>query len=167
VRKAWLLIVGAVLGALLLCVGVVLAPFLARWGSLDTARQRWAVNGGQDYTLIVSEICFCPNAGEWRLTVSNGQVIGIESLRETPVPSNLAEFNRLTVEAMSTQAERLVSETQLAPWFDTLAIDYDPTYGYVTRLEYDANGLLDFIFGSYVTDSDYHYTARDLSLTAP
>lgn len=51
-------------------------------------------------------------------------------------------------------------------WFGQIEIAYDPTYGYVTRLESEASGLLSIRFG-YISDSHYVYTAGDLVVAGP
>jgi uncharacterized protein DUF6174 len=160
-------------GMFLVYLTLPFVPYFLRIGQASLARQHWlpfGKNGADDYTLIVSHNCFCENAGQHKLTVQNGAVTAVEIVGGTLGPASLslipADYAFLTVDAMLSQAENVARISWGVPWFSALSIDYDPTYGYVTRYNSDANGWLALFLG-YVTDSGYTYTARELQFIEP
>lgn len=147
-------------GSAVLCLGLVLAPFLFRLGGLGWARWRWAQHGGSHYSMVVEQACVCYHAGEFRLTVENGRVTRVEPLAMPGLAHRLnpASFDHLTVEAAFERAGQAVRASWLPRRFHPLRIEYDPAAGYVRRFETD--NLQAF-------DARYLYTARDLQLTEP
>lgn len=158
-------------GMLLLCIALPFIPYFWRVGQASVARQRWEQMGADDYTVIVGRYCFCPEVGEYQLTVQNGSVTTVERVGSalgsaSGAPLVPADFSSLTVEAMLAHAETAARRSWDVPWFGLVSIDYDPTYGYVTHYTSDANGWFS-LFTGYITDSGYSYTARDLQFTDP
>jgi hypothetical protein len=155
------------------CIGIVVLIASLPTIRFRQAQQHWVQKGGLNYTLIISQGCFCQYVGEYKLTVKQGQVIEIEPIEVIglgePIlpaaPGNPSEFNPLTVEGMLTLFELEQENFTLSPWFRKRAISFDPKYGYVTRYDEDENGVFD-LFGR-IGDTDYHYTARDLQLSEP
>lgn len=158
-------------GLLLLCLALPFIPYGWRVGQAAVARQRWEQNGAQNYTLIVSSHCLCPNTGDFKLTVRAGVVVAVEYVGSALFPPSgsalrPADFGLLTIDAMLARTEVAARRSWDVPWFEMLSIDYDPTYGYVTRYASEANGWLAFITG-FMTDSSYVYSARDLQFIEP
>jgi uncharacterized protein DUF6174 len=169
-KRTWLIGLLVLLG---LCRALVLVVRQLTFGTYEQARQRWQQKGGQSYTLIVSEACFCPYVGDLKLTVKQGYVTDVEPLDNAlsgsvppSTPPSPSSYSHLTVENMLAQAGGEQIDMLFSPWFTTRSIEYDPVYGYVSRYSSDANGFFSFITG-YITDSGYTYTAHDLQLTAP
>ncbi|MGH2522694.1 MAG: DUF6174 domain-containing protein [Anaerolineales bacterium] len=158
-------------GAFLLCLSLPFLPYLWRVQSLALAKQRWARHGAASYTIIVTRACFCPDVGEYKLSVHNGQVVAVESLTNPFGPPNpsprLSDFDGLTVEAMFANAVPTPRDSWRAPWLVTREVSYDPTYGYVRRFASDENGVLSRTLGRWVFDAQYFYTARDLQVNNP
>ena len=159
-------------GAMIVCVVLPLIPYLVRVAQFEAAKARWERNGGDSYTLIARQSCFCPYIGEYKLTVQNGKVIAVEPLsgilgtaQQPPNSPSPADVDHLTVEATFAQAEGAVRGGWQAPWFETVSVSYDPTYGYVTEMHTDANGVLSPFVGYLVMDAQYSYAARDLQLS--
>jgi hypothetical protein len=170
-RWRWPIALGCA-GMLFLCLGLPAAPYLWRVQSATLARQRWERNGSENYTVIVTKGCFCPDSGEYKLTARDGAVTAVEatgasSLLPTGQPLVPAQFGDLTVGAVLSQAERGARASWNAPWLSTFAVTYDPKLGYVTRLSSDLNGTLTSFFGYVVFDAQYAYTARDLQIDSP
>ncbi len=174
-RRRWLPF--AVAGAILVCLGLCTAPFLLSNTGRSAAQARWQRRGGADYTLVVSQSCFCEYVGEWQLTVQNGRVVTVQPLANplsqqlgsavpSTAPANPTAFDAFTVEEMFDRSQDIIRNSPWPPLLSQLVIAYDPTYGYVTRLEADANGELSLLTG-YVSDSHYVYTARALQLARP
>jgi hypothetical protein len=147
-------------------------------GSFQQAQQRWLEKGSPNYTLIVSEACFCPYYGDLRITVKQGVVVDAEQVPDpvtgeipntgfTITPANLASMSRLTVTSMLAVAGRDQLDFALSPWFKMRSVQYDPTYGYVTSYTSDENGTISMILGQMVMDSGYAYSAHDLQLIEP
>lgn len=155
-------------GVLALCLALPVAPYAWRMGQARLARQRWAAHASANYTLVVGEYCFCPDSGEYKITVQNGAITAVETMQPgaTHTP-NFANFNDLTVEAMLTQAEATARRSWGVPWFGVFEAEYDPTSGYVTGYHTDANGIVSRWTGLSITDSGYSYTARDLHIIQP
>ena len=155
-------------GVLVICLAAPFLPYAWRVGQAMLARQRWAAHGNAYYTLVVGEYCFCPDSGEYKITVQNGVVTAVETMQPgaTHTP-NFANFNDLTVEAMLARAEATARSSWGVPWFSVFATEYDPTSGYVTSYYTDANGMVSRWTGLYITDSGYSYTARDLQIIQP
>ena len=167
--KLWkkLAVIGCA-GVLLFCCAAPLLPYSWRAGQAALARQRWAAHGAADYTLIVGEYCFCPNSGEYKITVQGGVVTAVETMQpgSTHTPA-YADFNDLTVEAMLARAESTAQGSWGVPWLSAFEAEYDSTAGYVTVYHTDANGVLSRLTGLSITDSGYRYTARDLQFAQP
>ena len=70
--------VAGCLGSIVLIVALVAIIYFAQRGPYELARSRWNEKGSGNYTLVVSEVCFCPNAGEVKLTVQSGRVTAVE-----------------------------------------------------------------------------------------
>lgn len=155
------LIIAGSIGAVLLCVGLLLAPALYRLGSLALARSRWARRGGSAYTMVVSQLCTCYETGIFQLTVRNGKVIGVEALggsAMTVIAPAPAHFSHLTVEAGFERAASDLREN----WWPNLRhryiVRYDPEMGYITLYESGDPAVPQFYLA---------YTARDLRLLPP
>jgi hypothetical protein len=148
-------------GTVLLCLGLLAAPFLYNAGRLALARHRWEQRGGSAYTVVIKQLCNCAE-GEYRLTVRGGRVVAVETVgavgRLTSQGPNPAGFNDLTVEA---SFER-VGRSLRAHWWPSLRrqsrVEYDAALGYVTRYE---------ILDPAAPDHFYVYIASDLGLDSP
>jgi hypothetical protein len=151
-----------------LCLVAILAPYFYDLGRLGLARWRWAHRGGDNYSLVVVQMCNCSHTTGLKLTVRAGQVIQVEALsrvgttRHRPTAGRLdpAQFNHLTVEATFARAGRaLINNWRLslggAP---RNQIVYDAELGFVRRLEAN-DPLVPYFF--------YIFTARDLEFLAP
>lgn len=158
------------LGAIAVIAALIAIIYYSIRGPVEAAKARWAAKGKSDYTLVVSEGCFCPFVGDVKITVHNGRVTAAE---QVPTPNNpnpspglppgmpLTHFDALTAEAMLLVADRAQNDRWRSPWFETLDIVYDPTYGYVTRYLSDPNGQVPRLFGQEIFDAGYSYSARD------
>src|SRR5262245_28447142 len=128
-------------GLFLMCLALPFIPYLLRVGQASLARQRWQQNGVDDYTFIVIRNCFCENAGAHKLIVQNGTVTAVELVSGIAGPASLSltptDYAFFTVDAMLAQAENDARRSWGVPWFSVLNIEYDPTYGYVTRYQSD------------------------------
>lgn len=165
------------LGAIALISALVAIIYVSVSGEYNLARSRWDTKGSSDYTLVVSQYCFCGLVGEYNITVQSGRVTEFEPVNADPpgwagsgtpgfaVTAKPADFDRMTVAAMLSQAKADQADAWTAPWTHQLHIVYDPTYGYVTKYDADANGQIARWTGSMVTDSGYSYAAHDLVLT--
>lgn len=155
-------------GGLLLAWAAPGLPYAWGVGLAALARGRWEQAGPRHYTLIVTQTCVCPAAGEYRLTVRNGRVTAVETLKSVfaPRPPTPAEFAPLTAESMLRRARLAAGQSWGAPLTATLGLTYDAVTGYVTRFESDANGWLALGLG-WTADTHYVYTARDLRRLDP
>ena len=147
-------------GTAFLCAALIFAPYVLRVGSLAFARWRWAQNGGRNYTVVVSQFCYCYVTGAYKLTVRNGHVTAVELIRGSDSSRSLnpAAFDHLTVEAALDRADRAVRASWLPDWQRPLIVEYDPVSGYVTRYQ---TGDRRVYGGSFL------FAARDLHLSSP
>jgi hypothetical protein len=155
--------------ALMACLACPFAPYLWRTGSLRLAQQRWAQNGGATYTLVVSLMCYCPAAGDFRIAVQNNRLIAATPIfgKSDPItyPPALRMLEPLTVNAMLAEAAQATARSWLVPWNHQLNVEFDPAYGYVTRYAANDNSLLALRTGyGYIPGTAFSYTARDLQL---
>ncbi len=149
------------LGAIFLCLSLIVAPYLYTAGTLALARWRWAQRGSSSYTVVITQLCNCA-AGQYRLTVRGGRVIAVETVgargRLTTRGPNPAGFNDLTVEAAFERVGRSLRANWLPSRSRPIAVEFDPVLGYVTRFESgQANAPMFY----------YVYAARDLRLDSP
>jgi|KBSSwiStaDraftv2_1062776.scaffolds.fasta_scaffold28823_5 hypothetical protein len=124
--------------------------------SLEAARTRWRALGSQSYTYDVNRSCFCLLGGRrMMVTVQAGQVTaaefqdsgaGVEPALLSYVPT-IADLFDMIEDALNRHASYFSAE-------------YDPSYGYPTRIEID--------YSSSATDDEVAISARDLlPLTTP
>lgn len=124
--------------------------------SLEAARTRWRALGSQSYTYDVNRSCFCLLGGRrMMVTVQAGQVTaaefqdsgaGVEPALLSYVPT-IADLFDMIEDALNRNASYFSAE-------------YDPSYGYPTRIEID--------YSSSATDDEVAISARDLlPLTTP
>jgi hypothetical protein len=140
-----------------LCFGLSLAAYLYPVGSLALARWRWARRGSADYTVIVTHVCNCYDAGEYKLTVSQGQVTSAEPVSAAWMTGAIPpqRFNEYTVEAGFERAAQAVRASLRPSRYPALKVSYDSDLGYVTRFETGDPNAPYFFFV---------YAARDLRL---
>lgn len=172
-KKKWLAGCGALgcVGMMFVLCGVLpFAPYAWRVIEADQARQRWDLQAISDYTLTISKACFCPDSGEYKITVQNGSVVAVETAMAymgsgyVPQPQ---DFNGFTIDAMLATAASSARTSWDVPWFATLELSYDPTYGYVTQYATDLNGTISGWLGGQVFDAQFYYSARDLQVGSP
>lgn len=161
------------LGAIVVVAALLALIYYAIRGPVEAAKARWNAKGSGDYTLVVSEGCFCPYVGDTKITVRGGRITAAEQVASQLNPSpptglpqgiTLSYFDGMTVESMLATANTAQNERWQSPWFTSLDIAYDPTYGYVTRYSSDPNGRIPQFFGQLIYDAGYTYTAHDLTL---
>ena len=155
------LAIAASVGSTLLCLGLILAPYLYSLGSLGLARWRWTQHGSPNYTVTVAQLCNCA-FGEYRLTVRGGQVVAVETVGAVgPVTSggpNPAGFREMTVEATFARAGRSLRENWWPGSRERTRVEFDAALGYVTRLD---------SFEPAAPHLFFTYVARDLQLDSP
>jgi hypothetical protein len=144
------------LGLVVLCAALIVAPFFYQAGSLALARWRWSRGGAASYTVVVTHVCNCYDAGEYKLTVRDGQVVAAEPVSPAWMTGAIPpqRFNEYTVEAGFERAAQAV-RANLGWRYYQLRITYDPELGYVSRFETGDPNAPYFFFV---------YSARDLEL---
>ncbi|HEX7025573.1 MAG TPA: DUF6174 domain-containing protein [Gemmatimonadales bacterium] len=118
--------------------------------ALAEARARWRAGGSLSYSYELNRSCFCLLAGRaMRVTVDAGSVVsaeyidsrtGVEAALLTYVPT-IPDLFDLAEDALDRRA-------------DYFAAEYDPTYGFPTRIEID--------YSSSAADDEVAISARNL-----
>jgi hypothetical protein len=121
-------------------------------GQLETARALWQAHGGAWYTFRLSRECFCVLAGrQIELSVENGSVVWAQFV-DSKSPVENAWFAYLqTVPDLFDLIDDAITRKAAS-----LAVTYDPIYGYPTKISVD--------YSATVADDEETYTASDLSL---
>jgi hypothetical protein len=125
-------------------------------GSLDQARARWRALGSESYSYEVNRSCFCLLGGRrMTVTVQAGAVTAaefqdsggnVEAALLSYVPT-VADLFDLIEDALNRKASYF-------------SANYDPSYGYPTRIEID--------YSSALADDELAISTRDLlPLTTP
>lgn len=101
-----------------------------------TAASTWQLHEIDSYQATLARECFCLPRGEIVLTVQNGQLVDSLVVEENRglTPEEL-EFIPSTVE----QLFDLVTASEAAG--DTVAVEYDSTYGYPSRVAINEEAL--------------------------
>src|SRR5690349_20506266 len=91
-------------GAIVLFVALIAIIYFSVRGPYELAQSRWDEKGSANYTLIVSESCYCPYFGEVKITVQSGRVIAAEPTDPINEPNlqgiPLSNFDRMTVASL-------------------------------------------------------------------
>jgi hypothetical protein len=106
-----------------------------RASELAAARERWQVEGADDYVMDVELTCFCP-AGVYRVSVRDGEVADARQLTSATAASGVRLD--LSVEGLFAQAEEHLGAS-------VLDVEYDVRSGYpkVLRIDPLANAIDD------------------------
>ncbi len=122
-------------------------------GELVEAKARWRAQGSNSYSFELNRGCFCVLGGR-RLTVTvrDGGVVGADYLDSGggPVDTALLTYVPTVPDLFDLIQDAL---DRKVAWFSA---DYDPTYGYPTRIEID--------YSANVADDEIAITARDLQI---
>ena len=115
---------------------------------LDDAREKWAGQGIDSYSLTVREICFCPieAGGPFRVAVVRGRVTSVTYLGDgTGVEPD--ERIPLTVDDLFATVDEAMRDAA------DVEVEYDATYGFPANIRIDriANAV----------DDEVYYEARD------
>ena len=121
-------------------------------GQLETARANWEAHGGAWYTFRLSRECFCVLSGrQIELSVENGSVTWAQ-YTDSKSPVENAWFAYLqTVPDLFDLIDDAITRKAAS-----LAVSYDPIYGYPTKISVD--------YSATVADDEETYTASDLTL---
>lgn len=118
---------------------------------LDDARRLWAARRPAAYTVIMDVGCFCV-ADATRPVLVSVRGDSVQSRRyvaaDSAVPPQYAAWFP-TVEGLFARIDSIVAQEP-----ERLEVEYDPTFGYPTRV------AVDYRFGW--ADDEVTYTARDL-----
>ena len=121
-------------------------------GELVEAKARWHAQGSDSYSFELNRGCFCVLGGR-RLTVTvrDGAVVGADYLDSGgPVDKALLTYVPTVPDLFDLIQDAL---DRKVAWFSA---DYDPTYGYPTRIEVD--------YSADAVDDEIAITARDLQV---
>lgn len=107
--------------------------------------------GPSDYAYTLRVGCFCPYVGPLRITVQNGEVVGVRQLE--PIdggPQNVQDWinkQAMTLVELDALVDRALREA------DDVDVEYDPTYGFPANVYIDwYKDAVDDEIGYTVTD---------------
>lgn len=118
--------------------------------TLQQAKALWSAKGISSYQVTVTQTCFCPPdlRQPLRISVSDGQVVGVEGLEQPVKQRNQLDTTRLTIDGLFRFIEK---STDRDP--HKLDVQYDPGFGFPRHIDYDGHEML--------ADDEFQYELTD------
>lgn len=124
--------------------------------TLAQAQALWGANGASRYRVTVTRTCFCPPDVRQpiRVSVVEGEVIHLEGLEQPLHQPERLDTARLTVTGLFRFIEQAKKRNP-----HKLEVDYDASYGYPRRIDYDGHQM--------IADDEFRYELTDFRVSSP
>ena len=123
---------------------------------LDRHRALWEASGADDYSYVLTPICFCPQylLDPVRISVLGGFVASVAYSESGKAPEHDGYGRYVSIDDLFDTIQEAIDRKAAQ-----ITVTYDPEVGYPTdaRLDYDAR----------MADEEYRFTASDYSARGP
>lgn len=125
-------------------------PWLADHSDIADPAKRWAAYGVQDYAIVQTRNCFCPDGGKrFLITVRSGNIVSVVDLsNESNATERAGAFKTV---AQLFDLIKSIDTTHVA----SFQASYDARYGYPLKIYVDPNAR--------IADDEYGYETSIVS----
>ena len=129
-------------------------PFGPAHDELEDATRTWVEAGAADYSFVFDRSCFCALIGPVRLTVEDGELVDAEALEGSTAPGTRPPLEQFeTIDGLLARLDTTLDQEPVV-----FEVEYDPTYGYPTRVQIDIS--------EQIADEEVYYEIRGFTALA-